>query len=135
MSNNTQGQITVHNVNAIGTVTADKHLYCGRSKTPKGLINANLGNPHPVGAPCPYCRAPHQRGAAIGAYDDQLTRDPDHPHHKIIRLIGLRVHQGFNMALYCHCDPRPCHCDVIKRRALNEASKLASLASDSPQTL
>jgi hypothetical protein len=30
--------------------------------------------------------------------------------------------EGKHVALYCHCHPKPCHCDTIKKLALNLVS-------------
>jgi hypothetical protein len=106
--------ITIHHVRETG-VKADLHLYCGRNhwKYPH-LTNAGLGNPFEM-------THEDMRNAVCEAYKLSLEQDwqPHREQHlKVIQRIALRLSEGKSVALYCHCYPQACHCDVIKRRAL-----------------
>lgn len=43
-------------------------------------------------------------------------------HMKVIRRLALRVQEGKTIALYCHCTPEACHCDVIAEKAMEIAN-------------
>jgi hypothetical protein len=101
--------ITVHNVNEFG-VTADLHIYCGRNywKYPH-LFNAKVGNPYTIGVGC-------TRDEAIERYAQYMLKDEWHI--KVVRRLAQRVQEGKTIALYCHCAPDACHCDVIAAKVM-----------------
>lgn len=82
-------------------------IYVGRpGRGQKGL----LGNPHPVGSPCPVCPgAPiHRGGEARELYRSyflaRVETDAD------FRAAALACR---GLRLGCFCDPRPCHASII----------------------
>ena len=106
--------ITVNNIRFGLREKADIHLYCGRETSYKprpDLINANLGNPFPM-------NDESEREKICQEYEDMLATNPEHPHWKIIKRIAERAKEGKKIALYCHCAPKQCHCDTIKKLAL-----------------
>lgn len=108
--------ITVHHVNERHAIVTDHKLYCGRNayKYPD-LTDARLGNMHPVGY-CNICGITHARGEAIPAFEKSIEHDESY----IARIAQIRsyVAAGASVALFCHCAPQACHCDVIRRLAL-----------------
>jgi len=104
-------RITVHHVGE-KSVAADRLLYCGRNavKYPH-LIDVKLGNRH-------FLVDESERDAVCEAYAADLE-NLEHPHWKIIKLIAKRLSEGLTIALFCHCSPKRCHCDEIRRLALN----------------
>jgi hypothetical protein len=104
--------ITTHHIKEFPVTGADIHLYCGRETSYKartGLVNAKLGNPHPVGW-CRVCGVSHTRDEAVMAYRAGVSDS----HKAIIDRIRLRNEEGKDLALYCFCKPQSCHCDAIK---------------------
>ena len=101
--------ITVHHVRKTGVV-ADLHLYCGRGTPPPGQIKTDLGNPN-------WMPDESHRDRVCDAYERNLD-EAAHPHWPRIRRIAQRIEEGLSVALYCHCAPEHCHCDVIRRKAL-----------------
>lgn len=104
-------KITIGNVRNGLLPDHDLHLYCGRNATPKGMVNANLGNPHHMG------NDEAKRDDVIEAYRRDLG-SPSHPHWPRIDRIASRLREGKTIALYCWCTPKACHCDFIRTRAL-----------------
>jgi hypothetical protein len=103
--------ITVHHVNE-RNVRADLHLYCGRNgaKYPH-LINSGLGNPFKMSTES-------MRDKICDAYSSFLTQKPGERHRRLIARIVQRITEGKRVALYCHCAPKRCHCDIIRDYAL-----------------
>ena len=90
----------------------DIHLYCGRSETPEGMVRARMGNPF-------WMKDESMRQEVIDNYDQWLRRrGAQSRERQTIRTIAERLTQGKSVALYCHCAPRACHCDIIRNRAL-----------------
>lgn len=104
--------ITTHHVNEI-SVKADLHIYCGRNglKYPE-FFNAKMGNPYVVGNGC-------TREQAVERYAQYMLKNEWHM--KVIHRLAQRVNEGKTIALYCHCKPLACHCDVIAAKALEIA--------------
>ena len=104
-------RITVRHVGE-KNVVADRLLYCGRNSAKYlHLIDVNLGNRH-------FLVDESERDAACEAYAADLE-NLEHPHWKEIKLIAKRLSEGLTIALFCHCSPKRCHCDEIRRLALN----------------
>lgn len=113
--------ITVMNVNR-PEHGFDISLYCGRNPNRyPNLINAKLGNPFHMDGEC-------QRDEVCNRYADWLGGEHEAPayHRRAIQIMAQRVQEGKTLALYCHCAPKRCHCDEIRRRALIEAGSLWS---------
>jgi hypothetical protein len=67
-----------------------------------------FGNIHPVGNPCPKCKATHTQEEAVEAYRaDFLVRIEKDPvfKKKVLELCGK--------TLGCFCKPKQCHGDVL----------------------
>jgi hypothetical protein len=102
------GSTIVANIRKGLVRNADTHLFCGREtsfRPQPGLINTKMGNPHPVGRICPVCKVTHAQSEAAHAYV------PDRA--KVERIADFVI-RGKQVALYCFCNPEPCHCDRIK---------------------
>lgn len=57
-------------------------------------------------------------------YADAIRELQRAEHWPIIERIGLRLHEGKSVALYCFCAPKRCHCMSIKKHAEIKAAKL-----------
>lgn len=55
-----------------------------------------------------------ERDAVVEAYDEWLHSPLGVSHRRVIDRIIKRSMEGKKVALYCHCAPAKCHCDVIK---------------------
>lgn len=101
--------ISIHNVKNV-MPKADLHIYCGRNgwKYPK-LFNAKMGNPFIIGEG-------RTREQSIQQYTEWVVGNEWHM--KVIHRLAQRVKEGKTIALYCHCVPDDCHCDVIAAKAM-----------------
>jgi hypothetical protein len=111
-------RISVHHVKERASVQADLHLYCGRSTTPPGMINARMGNPFRM-------TEEKDREAVCDNYECWLFGvGPDDYARKAVHRIAELINEGKHIALYCHCAPKQCHCDSIRRFAIGIADQM-----------
>jgi ribosomal protein L44E len=99
---------------------ADVRLYIGRTFKPfyGDLVDAKLGNHHPVGFRCSVCGREHSRQEAIRLYErDVELMAPNHPVKRRLRRLGELLLEGKTIALFCHCGTYGCHGHVIQRWA------------------
>lgn len=96
----------------------DATLYCGRMgswhKVPNWQTNMRLGNPFTV--------KEFGLGGCIARFERYLDENPDGGAMTRIKFMALRiVKQNYtNIQLSCWCSPKACHCNVIRRKLINE---------------
>ena len=82
------------------------YIYCGRS----GARPSKLSNPFEIGRD-------GSREEVIKLYEDMANNETTSLFFEINRLIDFLKEKNPNrLVLGCHCKPKPCHCDVIKKK-------------------
>lgn len=121
-----KGWVEVRNIKT-DTPSADWVFYCGRdrSRCKPGMIFADLGNPYVVNE--------HQtREEAIARFKAEMDAR-ESPRSLIwqdaAEWMFRAVRDGQTVELFCHCDPLPCHCQVIQHEAI-----LKAIFPETPET-
>ena len=108
--------ITIHHVKE-PLDPAKINLYCGRGNAPAGMVNARMGNPFVM-----KDQSDAERDRVCDEYAVWIFgRKPDEYTDKVLHRIAEHVSNGRQVALYCYCAPKRCHCESIRDAALATA--------------